>query len=130
MARRVRLLRVIADAGYDRESNHEFARDEMSLQSILPALHGRPTDKPASGRCWRLMQTRFNEEKYRQRPQVDSVMSMIRRRQGSFCKGRTCCSRCRDLHLMPLTHNIMIPWHAILFYKTLRTPFFFDFACL
>jgi hypothetical protein len=54
------------------------------------------------------MQTRFDEECYRKRAQVETVMSMIKRRQGSFCKGKTYWSRCRELHLMVLTHNIMI----------------------
>ena len=107
-ATRVRLKRVIADAGYDSESNHVFARKTMSLRTIIPPLHGRPTNKPAKGRYRRLMQTRFDAENYRKRSQVETVMSMIKRRQGSYCKGRTYWSRCRELHLMALTHNIMI----------------------
>ncbi len=69
---------------------------------------GRPTAKPASGNCRRLMQTRFDEETYRLRTQVETVMSTIKRRQGSFCKGRKYWSRCKELSLMVLTHNIMI----------------------
>ena len=107
-AARVKLKTVLADAGYDSESNHEFAREEMALRTVIPPKHGRPTDKPAKGKYRRLMQTRFDEECYRKRSQVETVMSMIKRRQGSFCKGKTYWSRCRELHLMVLTHNIMI----------------------
>ena len=106
--RRVRLKCIIADAGYDSESNHVFARETMSLRTIIPPLHGRPTNKPAKGRYRRLMQTRFDEQNYRKRAQVETVMSMIKRRQGSFCKGKNYWSRCRELHLIALTHNIMI----------------------
>ena len=80
-AGRVTLFRIVADAGYDSESNHEFARNELLLKSIIPAKLGRPTQKPAKGRYRRLMQTRFNTKRYRQRAQVETVMSMIKRRQ-------------------------------------------------
>jgi hypothetical protein len=128
-SRRVRLKCIIADAGYDSESNHAFARDEMDIRTIIPALHGRPTDKPAKRQYRRLMhyrrlmQTRFNEENYRKRAQVETVMSMIKRRQGSFCRGRTHCSRCRELHLMALTHNIMILWRIRVFCRAAASPF-------
>lgn len=119
---RVRMKRIIADAGYDSESNHVFAGEEMSLRTIIPALHGRPTDKPASGHYRRLMQTRFDEENYCKRTQVETVISMIKRRQGSFCKGRTYWSRCRELHLMALTHNVMILWRIEVFHRAVLTP--------
>ncbi len=35
-SQRVRLKCIIADAGYDSESNHVFAREEMSLRTIIP----------------------------------------------------------------------------------------------
>lgn len=121
-SQRVRIKCIIADAGYDSESNHVFAREEMSLRTIIPALHGRPTNKPAKGRYRRLMQTRFDDENYRKRSQVETVMSMIKRRQGSCCKGRTYWSRCRELHLMAITHNIMILWHVTVFYRAFQEP--------
>ena len=80
----------------------------MALRTVIPPKHGRPSNKPAKGKYRRLMQTRFDEACYRKRSQVETVMSMIKRRQGSFCKGKTYWSRCRELHLMVLTHNIMI----------------------
>ena len=120
---RVRLKCIIADAGYDSESNHQFARQEMSLRTIIPAKHGRPTNKPAKGRNRRLMQTRFDDVNYRKRAQVETVMSMIKRRQGSYCKGRTYWSRCRELHLMVLTHNIMILWHVAQTTNSAPAPF-------
>ena len=73
---------MIADAGYDSEANHVFARDQHRLRTIIPAKHGRPTLKPASGRYRRLMQRRFDTRRYRQRAQVETVISMIKRRQG------------------------------------------------
>lgn len=122
-AKRVGLRCVIADAGYDSESNHQFARDILSLRTIIPAKQGRPTNKPAKGRYRRLMQTRFDRQTYGKRSQVETVMSMIKRRQGAYCKGRTHWSRCRELSLMALTHNIMILWQRNVFYRAGRESF-------
>jgi len=117
-AQRVKLRTILADAGYDSEANHEFAREELSLRTIIPPKHGRPTLKPAKGRYRRLMQTRFDKRKYRKRAQVETVMSMIKRRQGSYCKGKSYWSRCRELNLMVLTHNIMILLPAATFLQS------------
>ena len=105
---RARPKRIVADAGYDSESNHRHAREELNIKTVIPPKHGRPTNKPAKGRYRRLMQTRFNQKVYSQRSQIETVMSMIKRRQGAFCKGKSHWSRCRELNLMVLTHNIMI----------------------
>ena len=109
---RVRLTTIVADAGYDSESNHRHAREDRQVRTVIPAKHGRPTKKPARGRHRRLMQVRFNANAYRQRAQVETVMSMIKRRQGSHVRAATYHSQCRALRLMALTHNVMI----LLFY--------------
>jgi hypothetical protein len=57
---RVGIDRVVADAGYDSEANHTFARQESRVRSIMPPKHGRPSTKPARGNYRRLMQTRFD----------------------------------------------------------------------
>lgn len=105
---RVRVTTILADAGYDSESNHRFARESHGIRSVIPAKHGRPTTKPATGHYRRQMQVRFNRRAYRQRAQVETVMSMLKRRQGSHARGRSYHSQCRDLRLMVLTHNVMI----------------------
>jgi len=57
---RVGIDRIAADAGYDSEPNHVFARRQRGVRSIIPANHGRPTTKPATGHYRRLMQVRFD----------------------------------------------------------------------
>jgi Transposase DDE domain len=105
-----------ADAGYDSEANHRFAREECGVRTLIPAKHGRPTDKPASGRYRRLMQTRFDRNKYHRRIQVEAVISMIKRRQGAHVRGRSYQAQCRDLRLMALVHNVMILLRVKVFY--------------
>lgn len=99
---------LVADAGYDSESNHRYCREVLGIRTLIPPRHGRPTTKPAQGRYRRLMQTRFNPQKYGQRWQVETVMSMIKRRQGDATSGRSHHSRRRDMMLMVITHNVMI----------------------
>lgn len=107
-SQRAKPKRIIADAGYDSESNHRYAREELKIKTVIPPKHGRPSERPAKGRYRRMMQTRFDSTIYSQRAQIETVMSMLKRRQGAFCKGRTHWSRCRELTLLVLTHNVMI----------------------
>ena len=100
--------KLLADAGYDSESNHRYCREELKITTLIPPFHGRPTHEPATGRYRRLMQTRFDRTQYGQRWQAETVMSMLKRRQGEATSGRTHHSRRRDLLLMAVTHNIMI----------------------
>lgn len=104
----VRLSQIVADAGYDSEGNHQFARDEHGIRTVIPAKHGRPTDKPASGHYRRLMQVRFDRAAYRQRSQVETVISMLKRRQANCVRGHSYHAQCRELRLLALTHNILI----------------------
>ncbi|MGH7490396.1 MAG: transposase, partial [bacterium] len=112
----VQLSRLAADAGYDSEPNHKFARDQHGIRTIIPAKHGRPTDKLPTGRYRRLMKVRFDRPAYRRRSQVETVISMIKRRQGAHVGGRSYHSQCRDLRLLALTHNVMILVLVELFY--------------
>jgi hypothetical protein len=107
-AKRARIDDIVADAGYDSESNHEFAREIVGIASHMPAKHGRPGRNPPRGRYRRQMRESLDASKYSQRSQAETVMSMMKRRQGVATSGRSYHARCRDLRLMSLTHNIMI----------------------
>jgi len=119
----VRIEWLTADAGYDSESNHRLCREENDIRTLIPPKHGRPTNKPAKGRYRRLMQVRFDPDRYGQRWQVETVVSMIKRRLGAATAGSTYWSRNRDLILKALTHNIMLLYHVEVFYRARRTPF-------
>jgi hypothetical protein len=120
---RVGIDRVVADAGYDSEANHTFARQESRVRSIMPAKHGRPSKKPARGHYRRLMQTRFDRDAYRDRVQVETVMSMVKRRLEAFVRTRSAWSQRRELRLKVLTHNVMILLRVEVFYTATPVPF-------
>lgn len=106
--RRARVKMLLADAGFDSESAHEFARNECGMRTLIPPTRGRPTDKPPKGRWRRVMAQRFDKQKYGQRWQVETVVSMIKRLLDSALRARKYWSQSREILLRALTHNIMI----------------------
>lgn len=122
--RRVGVTTILADAGYDTESNHRFARDGCGVRSVIPPLHGRPTNKLPAGEHRRRMK-RYRDFRYGRRWQVETVMSMIKRNLGGFVAARSDPARNRETLLKVLTHNIMLVACAVirLFYRADHDPF-------
>ena len=101
---------LLLDAGYDSEQNHEMLREYLEIESVIPAKAGRPTQKLPKGKWRWLMATDFDDESYGQRWQVESVMHMLKSRQGDALTARTYHARRREMGLMSLVHNLMIVW--------------------
>jgi hypothetical protein len=110
---RVRIDTLLGDAGYDSEDSHVFARRLLGCRTLIPPLIGRPTGKPPSGYWRRRMSQRFNKAKYGQRWQVETVHSMIKRRQGSALGAMTYWSQAREMFLRAIVHNVMILWRHL-----------------
>jgi hypothetical protein len=108
--RNVRLDASLADAGYDSEPNHTFAREEQGVRSFMPATIGRPTPKPPTGRYRRQMKQRLNKYygHYGQRWQVECTNSMIKRRLTTIVAARSYWAQCRELLLIVLTYQCML----------------------
>ena len=106
----VHLKVLTADAGYDSEESHRYAREDHGIRTIIPPLIGRKTTKLPKGKYRKIMATRFNKTLYGQRWQVETVNSMVKRVLGSALRARSYWSQCRELVFRFLTHNIMILW--------------------
>jgi len=106
--RNVHLKVLAADAGYDSERSHTFAREVHNIRTIIPPKIGRKTAKLPSGKWRKIMATRFNKKLYGQRWQVETVNSMIKRNLGSFLRARSYWAQCREIMLRLFVHNIMI----------------------
>jgi len=114
--RRAKVRVVVADAGYDSESNHRIARQDMGVRSIIPPQHGRPNKQGRPPRSYwrrrmkRLLATRPSRRRcgYTQRWQAETVNSMIKRNLGSALRARTARRRSYELLLRALTHDLMI----------------------
>ncbi len=68
---RVSLGTLTADAGYDSEKSHEYAREECGVRLLIPPLIGRPTDKLPKGYWRKQMAIRLHNTRYGQRWQVE-----------------------------------------------------------
>lgn len=106
----VRLDAALADAGFDSEANHQYARDERGVRSFMPATIGRPTSKPPTGRYRRQMKQRLNKHygRYGQRWQVECTNSMLKRRLSTTVAARSYWAQCRELLLLVLTYQCML----------------------
>ncbi|MGH9602654.1 MAG: transposase [Terriglobales bacterium] len=122
--RRASVQILLADAGYDSESNHRFARDGCHVRSVIPPLLGRPTDKLPSTPHRRLMRL-YRDYRYGQRSQSETVISMIKRNLGAFVAARSDRARSVEVMLKVLTHNIMLIafWLWWVFYRAVPDPF-------
>jgi Transposase DDE domain len=112
---------ALADAGYDSEPNHRYAREDCGVASFIPAAIGRPTAKPPTGRHRRRMRQRLDKHygKYGQRWQVETGISMLKRRLATAVNGRSYWSQCRDLLLIAITYNLMLVTLLWVFYRAI-----------
>jgi hypothetical protein len=120
-----KLEHLVGDAAFDSAHNHELLRECHGIRSTIPPEAGRPPKDPTTlptNKYRRLMKTRFSTKAYRKRPQVEAALSMIKRNLGSSLRGRSHWSRCRDLYLRLLTHNMAIALLRV-FYRALPPPF-------
>jgi hypothetical protein len=109
---RVRIKTLLADAGYDAEWIHVAARIVFDTRTLIPPKHGRPTDKLPRQyfrrRMARTFQHRQRRKPYRQRAQIETVFSQVKRRLDSSVNAHSYWSQCRALMLKALVHNIML----------------------
>jgi hypothetical protein len=108
---------VLADAAFDTEEHHRYAREDLVVRPTVIPLNRR-----AGGRRWprtayrRQMVKRFRKKPKGSRPrrvfgqwwQVESAFSRHKRRLGSALGGRSDASRERECQLRVLTHNLML----------------------
>jgi hypothetical protein len=106
--RRVRLDRVLADAGYDSERNHRIAREELGIRSTVIDLNRRGGRRWSKTKYRRQMYRRFPHRKYRQRAQVESSISRFKRRLGDAVSARSRTSQARQLRLRVLTYDLLL----------------------
>jgi hypothetical protein len=106
----VKVQATVADAGYDSEPNHQYARVQCGVLSFMPATIGRPSPKPPTGYYRRQMRQRLDKDYggYGQRAQVECTNSMLKRRLTSSVAARSYWAQCRELLLIVLTYQCML----------------------
>jgi hypothetical protein len=106
-AKQVRFKRMLADGGYDCESNHRIAREIFGIEAVIK-LNLRGFNSQPHGPYRRQMKENFDRKVYNNRWQIESVFSRHKRLLGSALRNRTEVSRERECLLRILTHNLMI----------------------
>ena len=113
---RVKIETLAADAGYDGEHRHCFARETHGVRTLIPPLIGRRTEKPPTGYWRRQMKARLHLTRYSQRWQAETVNSMLKRLLGSALRARKYWTQCREIFLRIITLNVMILKRRRVFY--------------
>jgi hypothetical protein len=90
--------RLVADAGYDSEANHRFCREDLGVDSLIPAKKRRSVRVVATTPCRRETVRRLGDpgeagdeearRAYRQRWKAETVMSVAKRRWGEALSAR------------------------------------------
>jgi transposase len=101
--------RLLADAGYDAEANHRFCRRGLGIRStVIPVNDRRLKEGQTKGHYRNQMKNNFPKRKFRQRWQVECVVSRMKRRLGYALRARTDESRGTECGLRVLTYNLML----------------------
>ena len=108
----MKIDKLLGDAGFDGEANHEYCRETKNIRSFFPPLIGRPTKYGKLSGYWRSKMRNYFEDteriSYGQRWQVETTFSMIKRCFTSALSARSYHGRIRQMFLLALTHNIAI----------------------
>jgi bacterioferritin (cytochrome b1) len=107
-AKKTKIIRLVADAGYDAERAHVFARETLGIKSIIPNRVGRPTTKLPSGKYRRLMALRFDKKRYGQRWMIETLNAVLKKRLGSFLRARTYHAQMREIMLRLFSFNVLV----------------------
>jgi IS5 family transposase len=95
---------VLADAEFDSERNHQHVRQIVGAQSVIPPKRSRPEWKIKGFRA--LMRQDFPQNLYRQRVQVESIFSAIKRKLSARAPGRSLFTQRLQALLLGLTFNL------------------------
>jgi IS5 family transposase len=95
---------VLADAEFDSERNHQHIRQVIGAKSVIPPKRSRPEWKINGIRA--LMRQRFPRKLYRQRVQVESIFSAIKRKLSARAPGRSLLTQRLQALLLGLTFNL------------------------
>jgi len=106
---------LVADAGYDSEATHAYAREELGIITTIPPT-ASPKPKHLPHKPYRrLMAESFDRQSYKKRWQVETTFSMMKRNLGYTIRAKKEEAQNAEIVLLALTHNITI----ILFIKEL-----------
>jgi transposase len=107
---------LLADAGYDSETNHSTCRETFGIRSTVIALNWRGSRKWPKAKYRRQMVRRFRRKPrgsrskrvYGQRAQAESAFSRSKRRLGATVAAVGWAYQKTEILLKVFAHNVMI----------------------
>ena len=86
--RRARIQQLLGDGAFDAEPHHELCRERLNIVRTVFPINPRGHPKTVRGRYRRQMRHRFPKKLYRQRWQIESMISRLKRRLGCVLTAR------------------------------------------
>ena len=103
---RLPVTRLLADGGYDSEANHRWWREDLSLESIIPPVAGRPARGLARRPYRRQLQLAFPRKAYGQRWKIETFISVVKRRFGGAVTARRSWPQVKQTLWRGVTDNL------------------------
>jgi hypothetical protein len=97
---------VVADKGYDAESNHEYAQDVLGARTAIPVRAALRPKIKMRGKQRRRQRKDFDQRGYDgHRPKVETVFSVEKRKMGSHVLARVPSQQHRALIFRAFSYN-------------------------
>jgi len=95
----------IGDKGYDDEENHEFLREELHADSIIPARYQDVQVWRTRGRYRKEMKRGYSKKKYHQRSKDETVFSVIKRTMGDEVRSVKTRAQNNEMRFRVMAYN-------------------------
>ena len=99
------LRRGIGDKGYDDEDIHEFLREELHADSIIPPRNDHVPLWKTSGKYRKKMKRGYSKKKYHQRSKDETVFSVIKRVMGDNVRSVNVKAQNNELRFRLIAYN-------------------------
>jgi len=119
-SQQTRIELILADAEFDSERNHTYIRQQLGVQSVIPAKRGKKTWRVHGVRAE--MRRPFPQQLYRCRAPIESVFSSVKRKLSARAPGRSLPMQVRQALLLGLSFNLCRLRHRYLLWRMSTQP--------
>jgi hypothetical protein len=95
----------IGDKGYDDEKNHEFLREELHADSIIPARYQDVQVWRTGGRYRKEMKRGYSKKAYHQRSKNETIFSVIKRTMGDEVRSVSVKAQNNEIRFKVMAYN-------------------------
>jgi hypothetical protein len=97
---------VVADKGDDDEKNHQFVRECLLTDCIIPTRFESVPVWKTRGRYRKQMKRGYSKQLYHQRNKVETIFSVIKRMFGEYIRSKMTRTRNRDMVFRCIAYNM------------------------